>query len=61
MIDAGLRAPTHPVWTKGGRKVFLNTQDDFVRTIRYVQKNPLEIDWPEQSWDFVVEYDGWLP
>ncbi len=61
MIDAGRRAITHPVWTRKGGKVFLNTQRDFVRTIKYIMDNPLKIGWPVQEWDFVQPYDGWLP
>lgn len=49
----------HPVWTRGGWKVFLETPDDIERTIRYVERNPLEIDWPSQRWSFVTAYDGW--
>jgi REP element-mobilizing transposase RayT len=62
LIDAGKRSPTHPTWTKGpGWKRFMNTAKDFERTIKYIRENPLEIGWPEQFWDFVSPYDGWLP
>lgn len=60
-IEAGLRSVTHPVWGGKGWKVFLNTREDFWRTIDYIRKNPLKIGWPAQTWDFVVQYDGWLP
>ena len=62
LIGAGKRAATHPVWTAGaGWKGFLNTQRDFLREIEYIGRNPLKIGRPEQDWDFVVPYDGWLP
>jgi len=61
VIDAGLRSVTHPVWGGKGWKVFLNTAEDFLRTIRYIRENPLKLGLPEQAWDFVVPYDGWLP
>jgi REP element-mobilizing transposase RayT len=61
MIEQGRRASTHPVWTRGGGKMFQNTQADFVRTIDYIAENPLKISWPAQEWDFVQPYDGWLP
>ncbi len=62
LIEAAERAATHPVWTKGpGWKGFLNTVRDFERIIRYIRSNPLQIGWPEQNWDFVAAYDGWLP
>ncbi len=61
LIDMGKRALTHPVWTYGGWKGFMNTRDDFTRTGKYVRANPEEIGSPEQEWDFVTKYDGWLP
>ena len=62
LIEAGMRSPTHPVWTKGpGWKGFLNSVRDFERTIGYIRGNPEEIGRREQSWDFVTAYDGWLP
>src|SRR5207253_1635434 len=62
LIEAGLRTPTHPVWTKGpGWKGFLNTRRDFERDIEYIRLNPVKIGRPEQIWDFVKPYDGWLP
>lgn len=61
LIDAKVRSVTHPVWGGKGWKVFLNTREDFDRVIRYIRENPLKIGWPEQRWDFVQPYDGWLP
>ena len=62
LIESENRSATHPVWTKGsGWKGFLNTARDFERTIKYINANPIEIGWPEQLWDFVQRYDGWLP
>src|ERR1019366_3814862 len=62
LIDAGKRSPTHPVWTKGpGWKSFINTRKQFEKEIDYIRRNPVKIGRPEQSWDFVQPYDGWLP
>ena len=62
LIEAGQRTAAHPVWTAGpGWKGFLNTVRDFVRDVRYIRQNPVKIGKPEQTWDFVQEYDGWLP
>ncbi len=62
LIDAGKRSPTHPTWTKGpGWKGFHEYATGFCQTIKYIRENPLEIGLPEQNWDFVSEYDGWLP
>jgi REP element-mobilizing transposase RayT len=61
LIQAGRRAPTHPVWGGPGWRVFLNTRQDFKRVIRYIQNNPVKAGRPEQRWDFVKEYDGWMP
>lgn len=61
LIDSGRRAPTHPVWGGPGWKVFLYTQEDFIRVIDYIANNPVKIGKPRQHWGFVKEYDGWLP
>lgn len=61
VIEAKIRSVTHPVWGGPGWKVFLNSREDFTRTIEYIRQNPIKIGWPEQKWDFVQEYDGWLP
>jgi REP element-mobilizing transposase RayT len=62
LIIEGRRPPAHPVWTKGpGWKRFMNTQRDFERTAIYIRRNPVKIGWPEQQWNFVTPYDGWLP
>lgn len=49
----------HPVGTRGGWKVFLDTPDDIERTIGYIECNPLEWRLPAQRWPFVIPYDGW--
>jgi REP element-mobilizing transposase RayT len=62
LIDARRRMATHPVWTKGtGWKGFINTRAQFVQTIEYIRQNPIKTGRPEQRWDFVKAYDGWLP
>jgi REP element-mobilizing transposase RayT len=62
LIDAGKRNPTHPVWTKGpGWKTFINSQRQFKNEIGYVGQNPRKIGRPDQTWDFVTVYDGWMP
>jgi REP element-mobilizing transposase RayT len=59
LCEAGLRAADHPVWARGGWKVFLDHPDDVWRTIRYVEDNPVKIRRPKQAWGFVKAYDGW--
>jgi REP element-mobilizing transposase RayT len=49
----------HPVWTKGGWKVFLNTPDEVRMRIRYVERNPEKEGLSEQAWPFVVSYNNW--
>lgn len=51
----------HPVWGGPGWKVFLDTQEDIRRVIRYIEQNPVKIGRPVQRWPFVQVYDGWLP
>ncbi len=60
LVSQGIRPSEHPVWTSGsGWKVFLDHPDVVERTIRYVEKNPLEIGLPKQHWPFVTKYDRW--
>lgn len=56
-----LRPGDHPVWGGPGWKVFLNTEDEIRRTIRYIEQNPIKARMPVQCWPFVKAYDGWLP
>jgi len=52
--------PDHSIWTGGGGwKVFLDHPDDVERTIRYIEKNPIPIGLPRQTWPFVSAYDRW--
>jgi REP element-mobilizing transposase RayT len=61
LIEAGSRAPTHPVWGGPGWKRFLYTQQDFERVAEYIRQNPIMARRPEQIWPFVKKYDGWMP
>jgi len=61
LIATGKRSPTNPVWGGPGWKGFLNSRSDFERVERYIRQNPIQIGKPEQHWDFVTRYDGWLP
>ncbi len=47
IIDANLRAPTHPVWGGPGWKVFLNSRERIEQVIEYIRKNPLKIGLPQ--------------
>ncbi len=51
----------HPVWGGPGWKVFLNTRADMERVVRYVFNNPIKARRPAQNWNFVRQYDGWMP
>jgi REP element-mobilizing transposase RayT len=62
LVDAGKRRPPHPVWTDGaGWKGFINTRQDFEREIDYIRQNPEKIGRPQQTWEFVQPYKGWMP
>jgi REP element-mobilizing transposase RayT len=54
-----MRPACHPLWTRGGWKVFLDHPDEMWRTIRYIEENPEKIGLPRQQWGFVVPYDNW--
>jgi hypothetical protein len=59
IIDLGFAVRDHPVWTKNGWKVFLDTPDEVRQRIGYVRGNPLKEGLPRQEWPFVVPYDDW--
>lgn len=62
LFEAGKRELPHPIWSDGpGWKGFLNTRQDFGREIEYIRQNPIKIGWPEQRWEFVTPYKGWMP
>ena len=56
-----LQEQDHPIWGGPGWKVFLDSREDIVRTIHYVEQNPVKIRQPVQRWPFVKTYEGWLP
>ena len=43
-------------FARGEWKVFLDTEADVWRAIRYVEENPLKEGLPRQDWGFVVPY-----
>jgi REP element-mobilizing transposase RayT len=59
VIEMGERQLDHPVWGGPGWKVYLDSTEDFWRTVRYIEKNPREARLPAQKWLFVTQYDGW--
>ena len=59
IAQLGERNFDHPVWGGCGWKVFLDSEADIRRTIRYVEENPTKARMPAQKWDFVTAYDGW--
>lgn len=61
LIGEGQRPPDHPVWGGPGWKVYLDLRRDVERTCEYVRQNPIKLRRPEQRWDFVIAYEGWLP
>ena len=44
------------VWGRGLWKVYLDSEADMDRAIRYVENNPLKDDKPRQKWSFVKPY-----
>ena len=62
LIAMEKRGPLHPVWTDGpGWKTFINSRRQFENEIEYIRHNPIKIGRPEQVWEFVKPYDGWMP
>lgn len=48
------RLPT--CWARGEWKVFLDTEEDIIRSIEYVERNPLRERKRVQRWPFVTAY-----
>ncbi len=46
----------HTPWAEKCWKVFLDSAEDIVRAIRYVEENPMKEGRPPQSWPFVVPF-----
>jgi REP element-mobilizing transposase RayT len=61
LTETGNWPSGHPIWGGPGWKVFLNSCADIERTIRYIRENPIKAKRPEQIFEFVKAYDGWLP
>lgn len=59
LVEGGVRDGAHPVWTRGGWKVFMDHPEEVWRSIRYVEKNPLALRLPVQDWALVTAYDNW--
>jgi REP element-mobilizing transposase RayT len=60
-VKLQLRPGDHPVWGGPGWKVYLDTEDEIRRTIKYIEDNPIQARRLRQLWPFVQAYDGWLP
>lgn len=51
---AGKRPPTP--WARGEWKVFLKTEEDVFRRIKYVEENPVRAGLRQQKWSFVTTF-----
>jgi len=49
-----------PVWTERFWKVYLNTDDDVDRAVRYTYNNPRKENKPRQAWSFVTPYHPFI-
>jgi len=58
-IERGVVPRGHPVWTKNGWRVFLDSPAEVWARIRYVEGNPFKDGLAAQRWPFVVPYDNW--
>ncbi len=50
------RAQVPMCWGREGWTVFLDSEADLVRSIKYVRDNPLKENKPPQKWSFVQEF-----
>jgi hypothetical protein len=44
-------------WVRGEWKVFLDSAEDILRSIEYVQQNPIKEGKRAQAWSFVTPFD----
>jgi REP element-mobilizing transposase RayT len=51
------RRPPH-AWARKGWQVFLDSESDIVRAIKYVEDNPMKEGLPPQRWPFVQTFEG---
>jgi hypothetical protein len=67
LIDEGLHPFAHlpakdgrppKCFAQGQWSVYLDTVDDVLRAVRYVEENPLKEGKPRQRWGFVSALDG---
>ena len=59
LIGDGYRQPSHPTWTDGGWRRFLDRPQAVWDAIAYVESNPSELGLPKQHWPFVTPYNNW--
>jgi REP element-mobilizing transposase RayT len=45
-------------WSRGGWQVYLNTDEDIVRAVRYVEDNPVREGKKRQRWSFVTPLEA---
>ncbi len=45
-------------WAEGQWIVYLNTEADIRRAIRYVEENPIKDGLPPQQWGFITPFSG---
>jgi hypothetical protein len=50
--------PAPSPWGEHGWKVFLDSDADIRRAIKYVEDNPLKEGKPRQHWSFVTRFIG---
>ena len=55
LADAQVGRPPK-CFARGGWTVFLDSPEDIMRAIRYVEANPVKEGLPRQYWDFVTPY-----
>ena len=49
---------TPKAWARGQWKVYLDSESDLRRAMRYVEDNPAKEGLPPQRWSFVTKLDG---
>lgn len=55
--DSGASGRSVKCFARGEWKVYLNTAEDILRAIAYVEDNPVKEGKPRQRWSFVTPFD----
>jgi REP element-mobilizing transposase RayT len=57
-VPSGVKKSLPSPWSHGLWKVWLDSQDDVIRAVDYVNDNPTKAGYKKQNWKFVTRYSA---